>query len=163
MNIRNRRKLVIYVTLLLGLLLAMFPLPNWGEAIRPDWVALVLAYWCIMMPSQTGLVTAFIFGLLLDIAMGTLLGQHALGLVLVSFAILRMHARLRLFPLIQQGFIIMCVLFFKQLIFLWIYGITNRAPHSLWVYFLPTFITMLLWPWFFVVMHDIQRRFLPNH
>ena len=148
MNIRNRRKLVITITLLISLLLSLFPLPSWAEALRPDWVALVLIFWCITMPMQIGLMTGLILGFLLDIAMGTLLGQHALGLVLVSFAVIRIHARLRLYPLIQQGFIIMCILFVKQLIFLWIYGMTSRAPNNLWLYFIPTFISLPLWPWF---------------
>lgn len=160
MNQRNRRLVVVYTSLLAGLLLAMFPLPNWAEALRPDWVALILIYWCITLPMQIGLTTGFIFGLLLDIAMGTLLGQHALGLILVSFIIVRIHARLRMYPQFQQGVLIMFALFLMQLVYLWVYGITNRAPDNLWLYFLPSFIGMLLWPFVSKIMRNVERRFL---
>ena len=138
----------------------LIPLPSWVEPLRPDWVALILIYWCISLPVHTGLITGFIFGLVLDIAMGTLLGQHGLGLTLISFLALRNHQRFRIFPPIQQGFIVMIILLFKQLLFLWIYGMTKRAPDSLLLYFLSSVISMVLWPWISIVMREIQRRFL---
>lgn len=163
MNSAGQRFFVVYTTLLAGLLLAIFPLPDWAERLRPDWVALILIYWCIGLPNQISLSTAFIFGLLLDIATGTLLGQHGLGLTLVCYIVLKNHARFRLFPLLQQGLLIMLILMGQQLIFLWIYGITNRPPENLWLYFLPSVIALVLWPWVYVFMRNIQRRFLPSN
>lgn len=154
---------VMHSTLLAGLLLMLLPLPGWAEALRPEWVSLILIYWCIALPIRTGLGTGFIFGLLLDIAMGTLLGQHALGLTLISYLALKNHQRFRIYPPLQQGMIIMILLLMKQLVFLWIYGITNRAPDNLWLYFLPAVISMILWPWLAVLMRDIQRRLLFSH
>lgn len=154
---------VIHLSLLIGLLLMIFPLPDWAEPFRPDWVALILIYWCMSLPIHAGLGTALALGLLLDVAMGTLLGQHALGLTAMSYIILKNHQRFRLYPPIQQSIIVMFVLLVKQLLFLWIYGITNRAPASLFVYFMPSVVSMLLWPWIAVVMRDIQYRFLPAH
>ena len=160
MSTPRQRVTVIYLSLLAAMLLTMFPMPEWAQPLQPDWVALVLIYWCISLPMQIGLATGFIFGLLLDIALGTLFGQHALGLVLISFAVIRIHARLRLFPPIQQGVVIMFILLLQQLIFLWIYGITNRAPENMWLYFLPSFISMVMWPWLFIALHKLQRRTL---
>lgn len=161
MGSRLRIFWVIHLSLLVGLLLMIFPLPDWAEAFRPDWVALILIYWCMALPIHTGLRTAFTLGLLLDVAMGTLLGQHALGLAVLSFIILKNHQRFRIYPPIQQSIIVMFVLLAKQLLFLWIYGITNRAPASLLVYFMPSVISMILWPWIAAIMRDIQYRFLP--
>ncbi|MBN1378900.1 MAG: rod shape-determining protein MreD [Gammaproteobacteria bacterium] len=160
MTLRGRRILLVNLSLLIAIALAIFPLPNWAAAVRPDWVALVLIYWCIALPMNMGFSTAFIFGVLLDIATGTLLGQHALGLTIVSYVILKNHSRLRLFPLIQQGVIIMLLLMVKQLVFLWIYGMTHNAPSNMWLYFLPSVISMILWPWLFVFMENIRRRYL---
>lgn len=154
---------VIHLSLLIGLLLMIFPLPEWAEPFRPDWVALILIYWCMTLPANTGLGTGFVLGLLLDVAMGTLLGQHALGLTLLSFVILKNHQRFRFYPPIQQSIVVMFVLLMKQLLFLWIYGITNRAPANLFVYFMPSVISMILWPWVAAVMRDIHYRFLPTH
>lgn len=159
MRLRGRQLLLINISLLTGIALTIFPLPDWVAAVRPDWVALILVFWCIAQPARTGLSHGFFYGLLLDIATGTLLGQHGLGLTIVSFAVLKNHARLRLFPLIQQGVIIMLLLLVKQIVDLWIYGITNNEPSSLWIYFLPSVISLILWPWIFIFMENIQRRF----
>jgi rod shape-determining protein MreD len=34
----------------------------------PDWVALVLAFWCVREPLRVGMGTAFVLGLVLDVA-----------------------------------------------------------------------------------------------
>src|SRR5688572_13750927 len=101
---------IIGGTLVMGLLLTLFPLPNWAEVLRPAWVQLVLIYWVMTLPGSVGLFTGFVFGLIMDIALGSLLGQHALGLSLVSYIVIKNHQRLRLYPLIQQGVIIMFIL-----------------------------------------------------
>ncbi len=159
MSIGLRNFLVINISLLVALMLTLFPLPTWAEPFRPDWVALVLIYWCLALPNSTGLGTGFVFGLILDIATGTLLGQHSLGLTLIAFIMIKNHQRIRVFPLAQQGVIIMLALILKLLLFLWIYGITKRAPDNLWLYFSPAIVGMLLWPWLFILLRDIRRRF----
>lgn len=160
MTPNRTRTLLMHGSLLSGILLTLFPLPNWATMLRPDFVALIIVFWCIQLPNALSLATCFFYGLLLDSAMGTLLGQHGLGLTLVAYIAIKNYGRLRLFPLVQQGVVIMIILFIKQIIFLWIYGITNRGPDSIWVYFLPSIVSMAFWPWFFVLMHNLQRRFM---
>jgi rod shape-determining protein MreD len=153
---------IISGTLVVSLLLTLFPLPNWADVLRPAWVQLVLIYWAMTLPGSVGLFTSFIFGLIMDIALGSLLGQHGLGLSLVAYIILKNHQRLRLYPLVQQGVIIMFILMFEQLLHLWIYGITNRAPQNALVHFIPAITSMIVWPWLFILMRDIRRRFIPT-
>lgn len=153
---------IVSGTLVVALLLTLFPLPNWAEALRPAWVELVLIYWAMTLPASVGIFTGFVFGLLVDIALGSLLGQHALGLSLVAYIVLKNHQRLRLYPLIQQGVIIMLILMVEQLLYLWIYGISNRAPNNTFAHFIPAVTSMILWPWLFVLMRDLRRRFIPT-
>ncbi len=163
MNSALRHFWTINLTLMVALMLTLFPLPNWAEPFRPEWLTLAIIYWCMSLPKAIGLRTSFTFGVLLDIAMGTLLGQHALGICIIAYIFLKNHQRIRLYPIVQQGFIVMIALLIKQILFLWIYGITKRAPENLWLYFMPSIISMLLWPWVYAVMRDIQGRFLPAH
>jgi rod shape-determining protein MreD len=151
---------IVSATLVVGLLLTLFPLPNWAEILRPAWVQLVLIYWVMTLPGSVGLFTGFVFGLIMDIALGSLLGQHGLGLSLVSYIVIKNHQRLRLYPLIQQGVIIMFILMIEQVLHLWIYGITNRAPQNTFVHFIPAITSMIVWPWLFILMRDIRRRFI---
>ena len=51
----------------------------------PDFVALVLAFWCIRHPRLVGLGIGWMLGLLTDAGNGVLLGQHALAYSLLAF------------------------------------------------------------------------------
>jgi len=84
MNARSLlRPLPLWLSLLLGLLLDIAPLPDFMEAGRPLWLVLVLAFWALYLPSGVGFFTAFVLGLFEDVLLGTLLGQHALVLLWV--------------------------------------------------------------------------------
>jgi rod shape-determining protein MreD len=51
----------------------------------PDFVALVLVFWCIRQPRLVGLGVAWALGLLTDAGNGVLLGQHALSYSIIAF------------------------------------------------------------------------------
>ena len=149
---------VVLPTLIIALMLDMFPLPDWAQPFRPDWVTLVLIYWAMAIPEQVGVTVAWIFGLLLDVTQGAILGQHAIGLVLVVYLVHLQYLRLRVFSLVQQALVVFVLLMLKQLLVLWVDGIVGQAPDA-GNYFLPSFIGALIWPWLFIILRDIRRRF----
>ena len=153
-----RPYIAIVVSLLVALMLNMLPLPDWANYSRPDWVTLVLIYWAMALPQMAGVLLAFIFGLLLDVSYSTLLGQHAVALVIVTFLVQRLYLRIRVYTLIQQAMFVGVLLIIKQLIVLWVDGITDRAPDTN-LYFLPSLIGAAIWPWLFILLRDIRRRF----
>lgn len=154
----NARWWLVPATVAVALMLTMVPLPEAIEPLRPDWVALVVLYWAIAVPERFGLVFAWTAGLLLDVSTGTLLGQHALALVLVVAVALRLHQRLRLFPPAQQTLVIVALLFFKQVIVLWTSGVTNRAPEEAWMHMLAPLLALAFWPLVFIILRDLRRR-----
>ena len=87
--------------LAIGLMLTLMPLPDWAESFRPDWVAMILIFWAMQLPRTWSVGSAFMIGIVLDVAQGTLLGQHALALAVVTFATVRFHLLMRVFPLSQ--------------------------------------------------------------
>lgn len=139
-------------------MLAIIPLPNWAIELRPEWVTLVLIYWAIVEPSKIGITVAWFAGLFLDVSYGTLMGQHAIGMVLVVYVIHLQHQRLRVASLLQQAIVIFLLLFVKQLLILWVDGMLGRAPDS-WLYFMPTITSTLLWPWIYLILKDLHRKF----
>lgn len=153
-----RPYIAIIVTLALALMFNMLPLPNWANFARPDMVTLVLIYWAMALPQIAGVLLAFAFGLLLDVSQSTLLGQHALALVVIIYLIQRLYLRIRVYTLIQQAFFIGILLTLKMLIVLWVNGITDNAPDTN-LYFLPALTGALIWPWLFIILRDIRRRF----
>jgi rod shape-determining protein MreD len=86
------------------------------------------------------------------------MGQHAVGMVLVIWFINIQHQRLRVASLLQQAMVILVLLFIKQTLVLWVDGMLGRAPHS-WLYFMPTLTSTLLWPWLYLILRDIRRKF----
>lgn len=150
---------VVLPTMIIALMLVMLPLPDWATPFRPDWVTLVMIYWVMALPEHVGVTIAWLFGLLLDVTQGTILGQHALGLVLVAYLVMLEYQRIRVFSLVQQSLVIFVLLLIKQLLVLWVNGIVGQAPQDLFVYFMPSVIGAAIWPWLFVILRDIRRRF----
>ena len=64
----------ILITVVLGLVLGLIPLPMSVPAelnyLRPDLLGLILAYWLLATPEQMGVVGAFWIGLVADIVFG---------------------------------------------------------------------------------------------
>lgn len=149
---------LIVLSFALALMLAAVPLPPWAAPYRPEWVTMVLIYWCLALPERVGVGAGWTAGLLLDVMGGSLLGQHALAFAIVAYLILRLYQRIRLFPLWQQALSILILIALEQMISLWIRGITGKPPQT-WIYWMPALTSMLLWPWLFVILRDLRRRF----
>ena len=154
----NKTLRIGLITLIAAFMLAIMPLPIWAVESRPDWVMLVLIYWVLAFPGQIGVGIAWFTGLLLDVSYGTLMGQHAIGMVLVIYIIHLQHQRLRVASLLQQAIVIFFLLLLKQLLTLWVNGMLGRAPDN-WLYFVPTITSALLWPWIYLILRDLQRKF----
>lgn len=154
----NRALRISLLTIIAAIMLAIMPLPAWAEQYRPDWVTLVLIYWAMAMPTHIGVVVAWFCGLLLDVAYGTLMGQQAVGMVFVVWVIHIQHQRLRVASLLQQSIVIFMLLLIKQTASLWVDGMIGRAPDS-WLYFMPTVTSAILWPWVYLILRDLRRKF----
>lgn len=152
------RMWIIALSLVIALMLTALPLPEWAVNWRPAWVAMVLIYWCMALPERVGIGVSWMLGLLLDVQQGTVLGQHALGLAIVAYITIKSHQRLRVFPLFQQALVVCGYILLLQFIVLWIKGMLGIPPRH-WSYWMPAFSSMLLWPWIFIVLRDVRRKF----
>jgi len=65
----------VVLTLAIGFLCNLLPLYGAALAVRPDFLALVLLYWCIREPRLISVGIAWCLGLLMDVADATVLGQ----------------------------------------------------------------------------------------
>jgi rod shape-determining protein MreD len=103
-NIQGREVLLpvrmgyVALTLLIALLLELAPVPRWIAWAWPDFVALMLVYWGVHQPHRMGLLTAWGVGLLMDVADGTMLGQHAFAYGVLMYGAIFLHRRIRMFP-----------------------------------------------------------------
>jgi len=155
---KNTGGWIILISLLIAFLLTALPLPAWASHWRPAWVAMVLIYWCMALPNRVGIGTAWCLGLLLDVQQGALLGQNALGLALIAYFIIQIHKRFRIFPWVQQSCLIGFIIIFYLLIASWVRGIMGITPQT-WTYWAPALTSMVLWPWLFVILRDVRRKY----
>ena len=88
-------------TLIVALMIDMVPVGR--VAAMPDVLAVVLVFWGVHQPRRVGVLWAFVFGLLVDVHDGALLGQHALAYSGLSFGAITLHRRLTWFPLGAQA------------------------------------------------------------
>ena len=79
----------ILLTCLLGLLANVAPASGLVLELRPDFLMLVILYWCIQEPRYMGVGVAWMLGLVMDVADATVFGQHAL-----AYAVLAVRRRL---------------------------------------------------------------------
>ena len=149
---------VIFASFLLALMLTVLPLPDDIQQLRPPWATLVLVYWSIALPDRVGVGIAWVVGIMLDVLTGTLLGQHALGLSVAAYIAVELHQRIRLFPRWQQSLTVLIILLVDRLLALWVSGAAGEPPPSFW-YWAPAVVGMLLWPWVFIILRDLRRRF----
>lgn len=134
----------------------LFPLPNWGEILRPYFIALVLIYWTVEGSFRFSLGAGFLLGLLLDVATASLLGQHALGLVIMVYLVQRFRSRIRFFPMWQQALVILALLVNDRIILLWILLAQGNQNLEL-NFWLAPIVGALLWPWLFLLMDRVRH------
>jgi len=158
MFICYRGQWFILLTLLIAFAVTYLPLPLWIDRFWPDWVSLVLIYWCMALPQRVNVGTAWVVGLFQDAACGALLGQHALALAVVAFLTVKTHQRIRVNPLWQQALSVLGLLIINQLLVSWINGVIGYPPRNWW-YLAPALGGMLWWPWIFIALRDLRRRF----
>ena len=149
---------VIVASFIVAMMLTAMPLPDWAINWRPAWVAMVLVYWCMALPHRIGIGIGWTMGILLDVLQGTLFGQNAIGLAILAYFTLKSHQRMRMFPLTQQALLVCLFVLVYQLLSLWVRGIMGVPPKS-WTYWMPAITSMLLWPWLFIILRDIRRRY----
>jgi len=135
----------IVLTLTLAFFLNLLPWSGFGLLIRPDFVALILLYWCIYWPRKVGFGTAWGTGLLMDVADATLLGEHAFAYSLLTYLAIILRRRVLLFSAREQVWYILPVLLISQLAILLI-KVYSGAYFIGWGYFLSSVTGTLLWP-----------------
>ncbi len=151
MTPRRERTSTLVLALVVALLLTLLPIPDSLESLLPYWVGLVLTYWALEIREMISLGTAFLIGILLDILTGSLMGMHALSLVVMIYLVQRFRSRLRFFPPWQQALSIFALLINDRIINLWISSLLGE-PVPTWQYWLSPVTGMVLWPWLFLFL-----------
>ena len=154
---RTSRHLPFILTVIVALTLTIVPLPRSVEHFRPDWVALIMIFWSFSLPRSYSVGIACMVGLVLDVAQGTMLGQHALALTVVVFLTVRFHLLMRVFPLLQLSATVFALLALYQFLLFWINGVADIRTPAI-TYWAPVISGSLVWPLLYNFLTGIRYR-----
>lgn len=154
---RASRHMPAIITVLLALLLTLVPLHENLAPFRPDWVVLILIYWAMTAPSDYNVGSAFVIGILLDVAQGTLLGQHALALCVIVYITIKFHLLMRVFPLLQLTATVFALLALYQFLLFWINGVAAVTAPTIG-YWAPVITGAIVWPFLSMFLSGVRFR-----
>jgi rod shape-determining protein MreD len=135
----------IIVTFVFAFLLSIMKLPEWAIWVRLPWVPVLLLFWVLVFPQQIGIGIAWGLGLMLDALNGTLIGEHALGLAIITFLFLRFYRQIRMFPMMQQAVIVSILIALYQGFLFWVQHLIGQTIEGRLVLF-PVMATLIIWP-----------------
>jgi rod shape-determining protein MreD len=147
--------LFIALSLLAALLLDWLPWSGIWLVLRPNFVALVLLYWCTHKPYRIGIGIAWMMGILSDVADASLFGQHALAYAVLAFGGIVLHRRVQMFDLRQQTMQVFPLLLASYAIYAAIHWQLNG--YVAWEYFIGSVTTTLLWAPLTLLLQALRR------
>lgn len=133
----------ILSSVLVALFLNGLPWEGIALALRPDFVALVMLYWCTHKPLRVGIGMSWAVGILADVSDASLFGQHALAYTVLAFGGVVLHRRLQMFDLRQQTIQVFGIFAATYAV----YALVNWQVNGyvVWTYFLGCLTSTLLW------------------
>lgn len=140
---RPAGNLLIFSSVFCALLLNGLPMEGWWLTLRPDFVAVVLLYWCTHNPERIGVGLAWSIGVLADVADASLFGQHALAYTLLAFGGVTLHHRLQMFSLRQQALQIFFILALSYAVYALLHWLVDG--YMKWEFLLGCLTSTVMW------------------
>ena len=149
----------IWGSLIAAMLLNMLQnMGFWGRAgWVPDLLAVVLVFWTVHQPMRISIGGAFVFGLLMDVHQGGLLGQHAMAYTVLSFLAITVHRRLLWFTVPSQAAQVFPLFVVAHALELLLRLLGGGTFPGWWVLLAPV-LEAALWPVASIVLLAPQRR-----
>jgi rod shape-determining protein MreD len=144
------------IAFIVALCLTIFPMPSLLVGIKPPWVLLIILYTQFYLPDRFNLFILVILGLILDVLLSTVIGEHVLALTLTTWIASTRARRFYFFSMGQQMALVGFFCFLYQLIIL----ITDAflGFHiNLILTFINALMSILIWPWLRLVADDAIR------
>jgi rod shape-determining protein MreD len=158
--LRPARVSTVAASFAVALLLNFLP---WTDLrVVPDFVALVLTFWCVRQPRLVGLGVAWTVGLLVDAGNGVLLGQHALAYSVLAFLAIWLSRRILWFgPMLQAAHVALMLAVAQTLVLVVRLAAGGFFPG--WAIYVGPLAGALLWPMVSWLLILPQRRLEREH
>jgi rod shape-determining protein MreD len=148
----QRARGLLAISMLLAAVLMIVPWPPvW---MKPYWVALMMIYWLLESGHLRKLGTVFMIGLLIDLLVGTLFGQHALSLLIMAYLLGLFRQRIQFMSGPQLTVVVFMLLVNDRVLQLWVLSLSGTLPS--WEYWLQPLAGAVAWPWLFLLMDRLR-------
>ena len=128
-----------------------------NAAWMPDFLALVLVFWCVHQPRIVGIGIAFFLGVATDVHQSALLGQHALTYTALGFLAAVIERRLLWFTVPSQAMQVLPLFLAAHAMELLV-RMMSGALFPGWTIFFAPVLEAVLWPVMSVILLAPQRR-----
>ncbi|MFA6302881.1 MAG: rod shape-determining protein MreD [Legionella sp.] len=146
-----RLRLILWFTA--ALILSILPMPTLLSAFRPPWVLLLVLYIEYFLPGKFKLTSLLFVGLILDVLLATVIGEHSLALLLVTWMASSKSRRFQFFTMVQQ----ICLIGFFCLAYQAIITVTDLLLGFNYSILSPigsALLGMFFWPWIRLIGED---------
>ena len=151
----------IGITIFFSFLLEIFLSNMFDLSVYLPLTLMVLIYWNMALPKNTGLIWAMIFGFSLDINQEVLLGSHVLLFLFISYLTQRYFHRLRALYTIQQSLFVAIVVLIYQIFLISFLG---EFKESIVIELISlTLISALIWPIIFGILRQLRIKFIQSN
>jgi len=149
----SQSSLRLLIALLMALSLTILPLPAILSGFRPPWVLLLILYVQFFVPAYFSIIGVVILGLVLDILLSTVIGEHVFALVLCSWIAESKVRRFSFFPLGQQMTLVGFLCLTYQLAIILVDLLMGFQLGTIWSLG-AAFFSVLFWPWLKILADD---------
>ena len=146
----------ILLSVLAALFLNGLPWEGIWLMLRPDFVAMVLLYWCMHKPWRLGIGLSWAVGIFADVADASLFGQHALAYTVLAFGGVVLNHRLQMFNLRQQTVQVAGILALTYAVYALVHW--QVSGYVVWLYFLGCLTSTLLWAPLSIMLHAMRQK-----
>lgn len=146
----------ILSSVLIALFLNGLPLEGIWLMLRPDFVAVVMLYWCMHKPWRIGIGLSWAVGILADVADASLFGQHALAYTVLAFGGVVLHRRLQMFNLRQQTIQVLGIFALTYVAYALVHWQVNS--YVVWPYLLGCLTSTLLWAPLSILFQAMRQK-----
>lgn len=142
----NDIRLKLLIAFLSALVLSILPIPEFISDFRPPWILLLVLYIEYFIPGKFHVTTLLLVGLVLDVLLSTVIGEHSFALLLVTWIASTRSRRFQFFSIMQQIILVGIFCFLYQATI----SLTDALlsfNYSLVTPIASALLSMFIWPW----------------
>lgn len=150
---------VSILTLLISIIINLFPLPELVTPYKPPLLMLVLIYWSLAFPKIINLTYAFVFGIIMDVLLLMPLGYNAFLYTITIYLVIKLYPQIRLHSVGNQIFSMLIILFPYFIMSTFTNNMLNISYDILEV-LISMIISILIWPLLFSLLRFIRLKYI---